>query len=242
MSEDLRRAYFKGLRLGDAVIRKPRLTLSVTQPAFQASGGGTRAYGTLGGPAAKYVVDLEVSFIRNFSGDETIGAFHDRVRQFFVDILAAVSLTPGHSPAGPLCFVRSPLGQRFGLDRSTINNGSGITEGDGVTVDLDDDVGAVGWTDGQVVLFVSPGNVSTYDWELAEILDVPTGTSLEVDLAYPKQDADEVYRVEWYMPEVALSGNVTTDSVSSTYANEKSTVQIPLQFSGVLDVVQGALP
>jgi hypothetical protein len=192
------------------------------------------------GPGVHYILTLTVAFKRGFQGTESRSQFADRVRQFLVDLGAAISKTNGTSSAGPLAVIRDPDGARFAKDRTAtaevVSNGSLVS----FTVDDDMDSPPYEWNVGETVYFVDPGSSYGAEFEYATLTTVGTDDSLTVDgLTYAKQDGALVYRVESLYPEVLLN-NYPRVGVSG--GKSKDVVRsIDLEFLLTVDPVAGGL-
>ena len=233
--ESFGQAYFKGLRLGDFIRNRPRLRVNHTAPDFAPTISARKAKAKASGPSAWWRVEVVVGFKRGFRGDvESPDQFWDRVQQFGVDLIDRLAPQTGHSQAGPLSFMRDPAGAWHGQDQvqttEIINVGA-------PQFTVDTDVEAEGWTTGQSVLLLDPGNASTFDWQIAELDQLQgDGVSL-VSTTIQMSDTTELLRLSRYFPEVALLEAV--DLEANGPAADKFVKEVRLAFGGVTDPVGG---
>ena len=234
------RAYFKNVRLGDFIHRRPEVTFHHTPPEFRPAVGARRAKASSGGASAYFTVRLSVAFVKGYR-DPTEGrsAFWDRVLSFGEELMDAVTPETGHKRAGPLSIIRDVNGQRFKKDSATLTGA--VTAGSPKTIPVGTDVstGSYSWKNDQLVLFIDPDNPTTFDWETAVIKTIGP-TSFDVySLDYQKQIDAKVFRIERLWPEVALFEDFTIPTEGQKTGDFVQ--NIPLVFAGVVDVLPGGL-
>jgi len=234
--------FFKDLRLGDFMQKRPMILLHHTPPEFQTSVGAAKAHGYARGGSAWWEVSTQVAFKRGYNGAETASAFWDRIRTFATSLATIISPTTGHSQMGPLCFVRDANGTTHSeKDLAAVGDASGVEVGtsEQFTTAVDISTAAYGWSVGQYLLFIDEDSATTFDWEVAKITAVST-SQLEVDvIAYAKDNGTKMYRLDWHMPEVALLSEPELDG--SGPAPKDFLKEIELRWGGTLDPINGEL-
>lgn len=238
--ESLRLGFFKDLRLGDFIPKRPTYRLLHDGFQFQSSTYAGKAHGFAQGPNLRWEIEFNAAFKRGFRGAEGRSAFWDRIIQFGVDLTERMSPKTGHALAGPLAFVRDPEGTRH-TNRDETATGLAVSAGSPAQVQANPGVTDSGeWAVGQSILFIDAGNPSTFDWEIATIDAISNHEDFTVDsLSYAKAQGATMYRVERYVLEAFPLDPFEFDGSGS--ATDGFVKEITFKFGAVLDPVNGAL-
>lgn len=223
-------ALFHHVLLGDFKNSHESVSLTVNEPQVQTSRYAAKAHVAGSGAAAYYDVVVVAAFKRGYYLVETERAFWTRLRQFVIDMVAAMS-GPGNQ-MGPVCMVRDLDGQATGvtdLSAMTVAKTSGTSI---VNANI-----MAGWSVNDYVLLVDHST----DPKISEVVRIETvdipGDTFVCTTVNSFAINSQVYRVDNHWPQMFLVGRL--DLPGDGVAAENYVEKITLTFRGTADPVQG---